>query len=105
MPVTERFTVMMLLRRAHNDTLEVPPWRTPRVIGLAAEVGVGKRQMQRVLAHLDCHRWLKHVPGQGRGRKSVYLLLPDGKPGTPCLSDCPHRWAVKGAGDTTLNLN
>jgi hypothetical protein len=91
MPMAERFTVMMLLRRAHNDTLEVPAWRTPTVPELAAEVGVGKRDMQYVMDHVDYHHWAKHVPGQGRGHRSVYLLLPDGGAGTPCLPDCPKR--------------
>lgn len=105
MPVVERFTMMMLLRRAHNDTLEVPPWRTPTVPALAAEVGVGRREMQYVLVHLDHHHWLKHVPGRGRGRRSVYTLLPDGTPGTPCLPGCPHRWPVKSERSCALNLS
>jgi hypothetical protein len=84
LPMIETLTMMMLLRRAHNDTLEVPDWRTPSLPQLAREVRCDVRRLKRVRAHLDQHRWLKYVPGQGRGHKSVYLLLPEGEPGDSC---------------------
>lgn len=36
LPMAETLTMMMLLRRAHNDTLAVPDWRTLALPQLAA---------------------------------------------------------------------
>lgn len=83
--VAEKLMMMMLLRRAHNDTCEVPDWRTPPVPQLGAEVRLDVRRTYRVLAHLERHGWIKRVAGNGRGHKSTYILLPDGVP-QPC--DC-----------------
>lgn len=82
--MAETLTMMMLLRRAHNDTLAVPDWRTPSLPQLAAEVRVTVRWQQLLLKHLGRHRWVKVAPGCGRGHKSTYALLPEGVAGDPC---------------------
>jgi hypothetical protein len=82
--MAETLTMMMLLRRAHNDTLEVPSWRTPSLPQLAAEVRVTARWQRSLLTHLGRHSWVKVVPGRGRGHKSTYALLPTGVAGDPC---------------------
>jgi helix-turn-helix protein len=84
--MAETLTMMMLLRRAHNDTLAVPDWRTPSQPQLAAEVRVSVSTIRRRLAHLERHGWVKRVPGRGRGHKSAYALLPGGVAPGPC--DC-----------------
>lgn len=84
--MAETLTMLQLLRRAHNDTLEVPDWRTPTLPQLAFEVRVSLSTVRRLLKHLGLHTWVKVVPGRGRGHKSTYLLLPAGVAGDPC--DC-----------------
>jgi len=84
--MAETLTMMMLLRRAHNDTLAVPDWRTPSQPQLAAEVRVSVSTIRRRLAHLERHGWVKRVPGRGRGHKSTYALLPGGV--APGSCDC-----------------
>ena len=86
LPMDETLTMMMLLRRAHNDTLAVPDWRTPALPQLAAEVRVSVSTIRRRLAHLERHGWVKVAPGRGRGHKSTYALLPAGAAPGPC--DC-----------------
>jgi Helix-turn-helix domain len=82
---TEALVMMMLLRRAGNATCDVPGWLTPSLPQLAAECKTSLRTVQRGLAHLAKHGWLKRSPGRGRGIKSAYLLFPDG---TPDLCAC-----------------
>ena len=84
LPMAETLTMMMLLRRAHNDTLTVPDWRTPSLPQLAAAVRVDVRRVRRLLAHLERHGWVKRSAGHGRGHKSTYALLPGGVAGDPC---------------------
>ncbi len=85
----EKLTLMMLLRRAHNDTLEVPGWRTPTLRQLAPEACFGTpaspdtRGLRRVLAHLASHGWVKYVAGQGH--RSTYILLPGGVVPEACV--------------------
>jgi DNA-binding MarR family transcriptional regulator len=83
----EALLMMMLLRRAHNDTLAVPDWRTPALPQLAVAARVSESTARRRLAHLEKHGWVKRSPGDGRGRKSTYALLPEGA--TPGKCDCP----------------
>jgi hypothetical protein len=80
----ETLTMMMLLRRAHNDTLAVPDWRTPTLPQLAAEVRVSVSTIRRRLEHLELHGWVKRSAGRGRGHKSTYALLPVGMAPGPC---------------------
>lgn len=87
--MAETLTMMMLLRRAHNDTLAVPAWRTPTLPQLAAEVRVSVRHQRRLLIHLSRHEWAKVISGRGRGHKSTYSLLPGGVVPGPC--DCSKR--------------
>ena len=86
LPMAETLVMMMLLRRAHNITLELPDWYTPSMPQLAREARLkgDVKRLKTVLAHLAQHRWLKYIPGQGRGHKSIYLLLPGGELGQPC---------------------
>ena len=49
LPMAEKLTLMMLLRRAHNETLAVPDWRTPTMPELAGEVTLSVRQTRVVL--------------------------------------------------------
>jgi hypothetical protein len=86
LPMAETLTMMMLLRRAHNDTLAVPDWRTPALPQLAGEVRVDVRRVRRLLAHLERHGWVKRLAGRGRGRKSTYVLLP-----APGSCDCHEK--------------
>lgn len=86
--MAEKLTMMMLLRRAHNDTLEVPDWFTPSMPQLAAEVTISVRWLQILLKHLELHGWVKVVAGTGRGHKSVYSLVPGADPGR---CDCTKR--------------
>jgi hypothetical protein len=81
LPMIDTLMMMMLLRRAHNDTLEIPPWYTPSLPQLAREVRTDVKRAKVVRADLAQHRWLKFAPGRGRGHKTDYLLLPDGEPG------------------------
>jgi hypothetical protein len=78
--------MMMLLRRAHNDTLTIPDWRTPALPQLAAAARVSTSTARRRLAHLEKHGWVKRGAGRGRGHKSTYALLPEGV--TPSRCDC-----------------
>src|SRR5262245_26118743 len=87
LPMAETLTMMMLLRRAHNDTLTVPDWRTPSLPQLGAEVRVSLSTIRRLLTHLERHSWVKRSAGRGRGHKSTYALLPNGVAPGPC--DCP----------------
>jgi hypothetical protein len=89
LPMAETLTMMMLLRRAHNDTLTVPDWRTPSLPQLAGEVRVTERWQRELLAHLERHGWVKVAPGHGRGHKSAYTLMPGKAVPGPC--DCPKR--------------
>jgi hypothetical protein len=86
LPMADALILMMLLRRANNDTLEVPGWRTPALPELAAEVRMSVWTLRRRLQHLEQHGWVKYVPGRGRTRTTAYTMLP--QPG-PC--DCPHK--------------
>lgn len=87
---TSKLVLLTLLRRAHNDTLQVPDWRTPSQPGLAAECGITVRWLRIVLAHLALHQWVKTGAGTGRGRRTTYALLPAG-PGLPCYCDRKRR--------------
>jgi hypothetical protein len=91
--MAETLTMMMLLRRAHNDTRAVPGWRTPALPQLAAEVRVTVRWQRELLIHLGRHGWVKVAPGCGRGHKSTYALLPGGVAGDPC--NCRKRGTKK----------
>jgi hypothetical protein len=87
--MAETLTMMMLLRRADNDTLIVPERFTPSQDTLAAEVRVSVRWLQLLLKHLGQHDWIKVVPGRGRGHKTTYALLPEKVKPPPC--DCRKR--------------
>jgi hypothetical protein len=93
LPMAETLTMMMLLRRAHNDTLTVPDWRTPSLPQLAAEVRITERWQRELLTHLERHGWVKVAPGRGRGHKSTYALLPGNAVPGPC--DCRKRGTGK----------
>jgi hypothetical protein len=90
LPMAETLVMLQLLRRADNSTLEIPAWLLPSLPVLAREARLGKpgspdlRRLRRVLAHLDQHGWLRYEPGQGRGRKSSYLLIPGRFVPEPC---------------------
>jgi hypothetical protein len=86
LPATDVLILMMLLRRAHNDTLAVPDWRTPTLPQLAQECRASVRTLRRRLPHLEQHGWVKRSAGTGRGRKSAYTMLPQ-----PVPCDCPHK--------------
>ena len=80
--MAETLTMMMLLRRAHNDTLAVPDWRTPTLPQLAAEVritvAIGSGSPTS-----GCTGGSRSS-GRGRGHKSTYSLLPRGVVPGPC---------------------
>ena len=100
LPMADTLVMLQLLRRAHNDTLELPDWITPSLRVLAAEARLGTkdnpdvRRLRRILRHLQMHGWLKYIPGLGRTNKSTYLLLPDGVVPDDCA-------CVKKGGPTT----
>jgi hypothetical protein len=79
--MAEKLTMMMLARRADNDTGIVPDWYTPTQAQLAAEVTVSVRWLRELLGHLERHGWVKVASGRGRGHKSAYSLIPGADPG------------------------
>jgi hypothetical protein len=92
--MSERAVMLTLLRRSDNADCTVPPWNTPTIAVLAAEIPVTERRLRRILAHLAAHGWLDYTPGapgrrpagKKRTGKGTFALLPR-QPGR-CLPPC-----------------
>lgn len=73
---TERCVLFALILRADNTTGQVTDKFAPRsVTELGEWTGLSKRQLQRVLRHLERHRWLHVIRGDGRGNRTLFTLL------------------------------
>lgn len=92
MRAADRAVFLCLMRRADNQTCEIPARFAPSLESIARRTGSHVSTIKRSLTHLELHRWIQRERTKG-GRKrkdgrtyrTGYLIIPNGTP-LPC--DC-----------------
>lgn len=87
---TEVNVFRSVLAKADFRDCSVPAFVTPRLAKLASGCRISERTARRALTHLDRHGWLSYQPGNGRGHRAKFQLVPrvpDAKCGCPRKGD------------------